>query len=289
MTNTTILVTGATGKTGASVVDLLRRRGFAVRAMVHQLDERSRHLETLGAEVVVGDFLDLASMRAAVKGVNRVYFCHPPLDGLLRATAHIAVAARDGGVEALVNMSQISAREGARSPLAHDHWLSEQLLDWAGVWRCPCPTHVLCRGPLPVHGRQRRPRRQDASPVRQREARTRERRRHRAGRRRYPGRPDTTPGQPLRRDRSPRHEPRPDRRGRRPGAGEAGRVCERPRSRPGARLSWSTRSFPTTWQRISPPSPKIIRTASSVPKPTLSSASAANRRSRSRRSCGNTP
>ena len=30
-------------------------------------------------------------------------------------------------------MSQISAREGARSPLAHEHWLSEQILDWAGV------------------------------------------------------------------------------------------------------------------------------------------------------------
>ncbi len=45
MTSTNILVTGATGKTGASVVDMLRRRGFAVRAMVHQLDERSRQLE----------------------------------------------------------------------------------------------------------------------------------------------------------------------------------------------------------------------------------------------------
>ena len=30
-------------------------------------------------------------------------------------------------------MSQISVREGAPSPLAHDHWLSEQLLDWAGI------------------------------------------------------------------------------------------------------------------------------------------------------------
>ncbi len=133
MTNTNILVTGATGKTGASVVDMLRRRGFAVRAMVHRLDKRSRRLETLGAEVVVGDFLDLASMRDVMSGVSRVYFCHPPLNGLLRATAHVAVAARDEGVEALVNMSQISAREGARSPLAHDHWLAEQLLDWAGV------------------------------------------------------------------------------------------------------------------------------------------------------------
>ncbi len=133
MASTNILVTGATGKTGAPVVDMLMQRGLAVRAMVHQLDDRSHQLHTRGAELVVADFLDLASMREAMKGVSRVYFGYPPLDGLIRATAHLAVAARDAGVEALVNMSQISAREGARSPLAHDHWLSEQLLDWAGI------------------------------------------------------------------------------------------------------------------------------------------------------------
>lgn len=128
-----ILVTGATGKTGAPVVRMLAECGVAVRALVRQHDERARRLETLGARVVVGDFLHLASMREAVKGVKRMYFCHPPLEGLLKATAHVAVAARDAGVDALVNMSQVSAREQARSPLSHDHWVSERLLDWADV------------------------------------------------------------------------------------------------------------------------------------------------------------
>ncbi|HJN43449.1 MAG: hypothetical protein CL477_20545 [Acidobacteria bacterium] len=95
MADTQILVTGATGKTGAPVVDMLARRGFAVRAMVHQLDERSDRLQAHGAEIVVGDFLDLASLRGAMKDITRVYFCHPPLEGLLEATIHVAVAARD--------------------------------------------------------------------------------------------------------------------------------------------------------------------------------------------------
>ena len=30
-------------------------------------------------------------------------------------------------------MSQLPAREEAKSPLSHDHWLSEQLLDWAHI------------------------------------------------------------------------------------------------------------------------------------------------------------
>src|ERR1700744_2916988 len=45
------LITGATGKTGAHTVRLLRERGLRVRALVHSLDERADQLAKLGAEV----------------------------------------------------------------------------------------------------------------------------------------------------------------------------------------------------------------------------------------------
>ena len=128
-----ILVTGASGKTGQPVVRQLLERGYPVRALVHRLDERSQRLADLGAEVVAGDFLNLDSVRRAMKGVQRVYFCYPPLDGLLKAATNLAIAARDEGVEGLVNMSQISAREHTKSALAFQHWQSEQILDWAGI------------------------------------------------------------------------------------------------------------------------------------------------------------
>lgn len=127
------LVMGATGKTGLPVVEQLRERGLAVRAFVHREDERSDRLAALGAELAVGDFLELTSVRAATQGVDNVYFCYPPFDGLLEATSNIAVAARDAGISGLVNMSQITAREHAGSPLARQHWLSEQILDWANI------------------------------------------------------------------------------------------------------------------------------------------------------------
>ena len=134
MKTTRILVTGAAGKTGAAVVEQLLKRGFPVRALVRRQDDRSARLETLGAEVAVGDLHDLKSMRAAMQGVKRVYFVYPPQGELLvEATTIAAVAARDAGVEALVNMSQISAREDSNSPLARQHWLSENILDWADV------------------------------------------------------------------------------------------------------------------------------------------------------------
>ena len=129
-----ILVTGAAGKTGAQVVEQLREKGFPVRALVRRRDERSARLEELGAEVTVGDLLDLESMRTAMQGVKRVYFVYPPQGELLvEATTIVAVAARDAGVEVIVNMSQISAREDSKSPLARQHWLSERILDWADV------------------------------------------------------------------------------------------------------------------------------------------------------------
>ncbi len=83
MTKPIILVTGATGKTGTSVVQQLLKRGYPVRAFVHKIDDRSQRLSELGADVVVGDFHDLESVRIAIKGVGRVYLCYPPLDGLL--------------------------------------------------------------------------------------------------------------------------------------------------------------------------------------------------------------
>lgn len=134
MSKPRILVTGATGKTGNFVVEQLLKREFPVRAFVHRIDERSERLETLGAEILQGDFLDLQSVRSAMQGVKRFYFCYPPQgDRLLEAATNVAVAARDVGVRALVNMSQISAREKATSPLARHHWLSEQVLDWANI------------------------------------------------------------------------------------------------------------------------------------------------------------
>ncbi len=129
-----ILVTGATGKTGQNVAQEMLERGFPVRALARAHDERTKRLEELGADIVLGDFHDLRTMRAAVNGTQRVYFCYPPQgDRLVEATTILATATRDAGVENVVNISQISARPDSKSPLARHHWLSENILDWAGV------------------------------------------------------------------------------------------------------------------------------------------------------------
>jgi uncharacterized protein YbjT (DUF2867 family) len=129
----TVLVTGATGDTGRATVDELLARGHRVRALAHGQDERSKKLQERGAEVVYGDLLDFARVRAALDGVRRAYFVYPIRPGILQATAYFAQAAKEAGVDGIVNMSQKTARPDAKSHAATDHWLSERVFDWSGV------------------------------------------------------------------------------------------------------------------------------------------------------------
>ncbi|MEM6105391.1 NAD(P)H-binding protein [Mycobacterium sp. 050272] len=126
------LITAPTGNTGAPTVELLLDAGHRVRAFVHRIDSRSDALAELGAEIAEGDLLDFRAVSSAMTGVDAAYFCYPIAPGtLLPATAIFAQAASEAGVDAVVNMSQISARRDAKSNAAQQHWIAERLLDRA--------------------------------------------------------------------------------------------------------------------------------------------------------------
>jgi len=128
-----VLVTGATGGTGRATVDAWLARGHRVRALAHVQDDRSKKLQDRGAEVRYGDLLDFGQVKAALHGVQRAYFVYPIRPGILQATAYFAQAAKEAGVDGIVNMSQKTAREDAKSHAATDHWLAERVFDWSGV------------------------------------------------------------------------------------------------------------------------------------------------------------
>src|SRR5581483_4496146 len=114
MSSKRFLITGATGATGGETVALLLERGYQVRALVHKHDERSAQLEKQGIEIAVGDLLDFTTVRPALEDVSGAYFVYPIAPGLIEATAYFAQAAKEAGVSAIVNMSQISARREAK-------------------------------------------------------------------------------------------------------------------------------------------------------------------------------
>ena len=138
---TPILVTGAAGRVGAvgrTVTEVLLKQGKTVRAMVHREDERAQALRDMGAEVVVGDLLDLQSMHKAIAGCETLYFGMSVSDAYLAATVDVADVAKHYGVKAFINMSQMtlsqmSITETTSSPQHKLQWLSEQALNWSGL------------------------------------------------------------------------------------------------------------------------------------------------------------
>ena len=127
------LVTGATGETGSYTVRRLLEKGHAVRAMVHKEDERAEALRRAGAEVVVGDLFEHDDAIRATADITAAYFCYPVRPGIIQTTAYFTDAARRAGLKAVINMSQISAREDSKSHAARDHWIAERIFDWSGV------------------------------------------------------------------------------------------------------------------------------------------------------------
>jgi uncharacterized protein YbjT (DUF2867 family) len=137
-----ILVTGAAGRVGGvggSIVELLRKRGLPVRAMVHHDDDRAAALRAIGADVVVGDLTRAEDFLRALEGVRRVYFGLSVSAQYLVATVTAAALARYlGDIELFVNMSQMtvsqmSATRMTDSSQQRQHWLGEQALDWSGL------------------------------------------------------------------------------------------------------------------------------------------------------------
>ena len=77
-------------------------------------------------------------MHRAIEGCRRIYFGMSVSAAYLEATVNTAAVARHHGVEAFVNMSQMtvtqmSISETTDSPQHKLHWLAEQALSWSGL------------------------------------------------------------------------------------------------------------------------------------------------------------
>ncbi|MCL6673879.1 NmrA family NAD(P)-binding protein [Streptomyces panaciradicis] len=133
-----VLITGA-GGVGRSVLEKLRARDVPVRVMVRRDDDRAAQLRALGAEVVLGDLTRPETVAVALEGVRSMYFAMPVSpDHLLAATIVASVAREYGGLDALVDMSQMTVSQMTATSTAESrqqrlHWLAEQVFDWSGL------------------------------------------------------------------------------------------------------------------------------------------------------------
>ena len=121
-------VTADAGKTGRAVVRELLARGLPVRALVRRRDARSEDLSRLGAVVVEADLFDAEGMAAALRGVQRAYYC-PPIDPQTGRTLDAFMhAAEANGLEAVAAMTQWLASPNHPTQMTRDMWAVEQRL-----------------------------------------------------------------------------------------------------------------------------------------------------------------
>jgi uncharacterized protein YbjT (DUF2867 family) len=120
-----VLVTGATGKQGGATARALLAAGVPVRALVRDPGaDRARAVEKLGAELVVGDLLDPASLEPAVRGARAVFSVQLPamtergfdFDGEVAQGANLVEAARAAGVTQFVHTSVSGAGQHTETP-----------------------------------------------------------------------------------------------------------------------------------------------------------------------------
>lgn len=127
MTKPKILVTGATGKTGAAVVAELRKHDYPVRAVVHKEDARSDALRKNGVEIAVADMYDPEQLYLAAKGTQRAYYVPLTRPYMIQAANAFAVAAQEAKLESIVQMSQWTSSASHPTAMTRQIWLVDRI------------------------------------------------------------------------------------------------------------------------------------------------------------------
>jgi uncharacterized protein YbjT (DUF2867 family) len=133
---TVILVTGANGKVGGSVLTQLLDVGVAVRAVVR--DPRRAALPA-GVDVVTGDLADPDSLGPALAGVDSVFLVWPTIAADHAAPEVIAAIAKQARRVVYVSANGVTA--DAAAGILGSHAMMERLIEDSGVeWTFLRPT-----------------------------------------------------------------------------------------------------------------------------------------------------
>ena len=113
----TCLITGATGNIGSLVVEQILDRGGRPRVFVRSADKaQARYGDRV--DIAVGDLADTESLAAALHGIDALFLVSTGR-GLATLDEAAAKAALATGVEKLVKLSSMDARQNVGSGVFH--------------------------------------------------------------------------------------------------------------------------------------------------------------------------
>ena len=141
-----ILVTGTPGNIGTPLAQQLVEQGGKIRLMVRnpkKQDQVLADLQALGADLVQGDFSDPRSLRSCFAGVESAFLLVPVALETSEWKTNFVRAAKENGVERIVNLSVSGASQTAPIGLFQWHWQAEQELESSGIaWTHLQPTDL---------------------------------------------------------------------------------------------------------------------------------------------------
>jgi NADH dehydrogenase len=135
-----ILVTGATGFVGPSIVQALRAADREVRVLARD-PARAAGLTAIGVEVVAGDVTDPASLEATIDGCTRVVHLVAIIKGrpadfervMTVGTQNVVAAAKSAGCERFVLMSALGTSDPPTVPYYAAKLAEEREVEASGL------------------------------------------------------------------------------------------------------------------------------------------------------------
>jgi len=125
-----ILVNTASGKVGFVVAMQLLEKNYPVRAFVHRDSARAKLLKDAGAEIFVGNMLDIRDVRRSLQGIQRSFYTFPVESNHLHANMIFATAANEMKLEVVTKLTQWFSNPIHPSFYTREHWLTDQVMSW---------------------------------------------------------------------------------------------------------------------------------------------------------------
>ncbi|RFS20104.1 SDR family NAD(P)-dependent oxidoreductase [Chitinophaga silvatica] len=113
MTQTKILLSGATGNVGTQLVKRLAAMNIPFRALVRNAENIDLLKSLPQAEVIIGDMADESTLLPALKGIEKAFLLTNSSEHAEKLQLNFVNAAKQAGVKHLIKLSQFAADENS--------------------------------------------------------------------------------------------------------------------------------------------------------------------------------
>lgn len=127
-----IIVTGATGRVGSKLVELLLKVSEPVRVLTRN-PQKVASLQAFGASIVLGDFTQLNTLNAALLGCDRLISIPPNTLNQAEQEIQLFKAAKCAGIRRIVKLSTVKANPESNCHFFRQHAIAEEYLKQSGV------------------------------------------------------------------------------------------------------------------------------------------------------------